>query len=72
MKIKKRQYKKPRKTNHHVIKEKQSQYLFPDFHSNRETATGLMNGKKQGDIIDLGERGIYANNNKLNDFMSIY
>lgn len=67
MKIKKKQYKKPRKRNHNIVKEKQSQYLFPNFNSTLETATGLVNGKKQEDIIDLGGRGFYAKNNKLND-----
>lgn len=67
MKIKKRQYKKSKKRKHNVIKENPPQYLFPNFTSSLETATGLINNKKKDDTIDLGERGLYANNNKLND-----
>jgi len=63
----KKQYKKSKKRKHSVIKEEQSQYLFPNFTSSLETATGLINNKKKKDAIDLGERGLYAKNNKLND-----
>lgn len=66
MKRKHIRYKKPKIIRSRAIKEKTSSYLFPNFFSTAtEVETALI--KKRIEAIDLGKRGVYAKNNKIND-----
>jgi DNA modification methylase len=66
---KKTYIKKSKKTIASVVRESSSKYLFPDlFPDENKLATPIFIKKKEKtDIIDLGKRGLYHKNNKLND-----
>jgi len=69
MKKKNTYIKQTKKTNMCSIKEGSSKYLFPDLFSNEDKPISSTFIKKKGktDIVDLGKRGLYHKNNKLND-----
>lgn len=68
-KTKKTYIKQTKKTIISVVRENGSKYLFPDLFSseNKPTSPTFTKKKEKTDIINLGKRGLYHKNNKLND-----
>jgi len=69
MKRKTKNIEQTKKTIVSSVRENASKYLFPDFFSNEnKPAYSIFTKKKEKtDIINLGKRGLYHKNNKLND-----
>ena len=63
---KKNYIKKTKKTVAPIIRE-EAEYLFPELFSNKNKIKQTTLTKKKDTIIDLGQRGLYHKNNKLND-----